>query len=168
MVVAWTLDLNLLTARSVNVLPWYRAVRGVEDARGGWRQATVKLMPEVVQLVIKMAERQPDITLKVIKDSLADKRNVAVSPVIVSVTSLSWALNGQLITTKKLQDCPAQQNSVRIKRDRAVYAAWYLAQGKHVHLNYSIIQINYTFAPYLGGKICRCTKHVVFCRRILF
>ena len=124
-VVARTLGLNPSTARSV--LLRHRAGHGVEDARGGRRQATVKLTPEVVQLVVEMVERQPDITLKVIKDNL----EVAVPPVMVSVTSISRALDGQLITTKKLQDCPVQRNSVRIKRDRAVYAAWYLAQGKH-------------------------------------
>ena len=106
----------------------------MEDARGGWKQATVKLTPEVVQLVFEMVERQRDITLKVNKDNL----EAAVPPAMVSVTSISRALYGQLITTKKLQDCPVQRNSVRIKGDRAVYAAWYLAQGCPCIIKYSV------------------------------
>ena len=47
----------------------------------------------------------------------------------LSTTSIARALDGQLVTMKKLQDCPAQRNSPRVKRDRVQYAEWYLQQA---------------------------------------
>ena len=125
--VARTLGVKAPTARSI--LLRYEDEGRLDDSRGGRLQQCVK-MTDVVERIVQYVEHQPDITLKSISEKLA----ATEPPVHVSVTSIARALDGQLITTKKLQDCPAHRNSPRVKADRVVYAQWYLQHINDVHV----------------------------------
>ena len=118
---ARTLGIKQSTARSI--LSAHRNGEPVEDLRGGRREETIKLTEEVINHIVQVVEEKSDITLRAIRDQL----RLEVPPVHLSVTSIARALDGRLITTKKLQDCPAQRNSVRVKADRRAYVEWYLA-----------------------------------------
>ena len=97
----------------------------MEDTRGGRRPESVKLSEKVVQNIVSMIHEKPDITLKKMKQKWFARQ----PSVDLSTTSIARALDGQLVTMKKLQDCPAQRNSLRVKRDRVHYAEWYLQQA---------------------------------------
>ncbi len=84
----------------------------------------MKLTPEVIERIVRLVEDQPDITLKSIQQKLSTAEHEAVH---LSVISIARALDAKLITTKKLEDCPAQRNSPRVKAARANHAQWYLA-----------------------------------------
>ena len=77
----------------------------------------------IVQLLVNMVEQTPDLTLKVMKERLATEAGVQVL-----TSSIARALDGQLISMKNLQDCPAQRNSIRTKTLRVAYTDWYLQQ----------------------------------------
>ena len=66
--------------------------------------------------------------------SISEKLAATEPPVHVSVTCIARALDGQLVTTKKLQDCSAQRNSARVKADRVAYAQWYLQHVDDAHV----------------------------------
>ena len=116
---ARTLGIKLQTARSILVR--YRGGQPIEDQRGGMREESIKVTPAIVQLLVNMVEQTPDLTLKAMKERLATDAGVQVS-----ISSIARALDRQLISMKKLQDCPAQRNSIRTKTLRAAYAEWYL------------------------------------------
>ena len=118
---ARTLGIKLQTARSI--LLRYREGQPIEDQRGGRREESIKITPSIVQLLVNMVEQTPDLTLKVMKQRLATDAGVQVS-----ISSVARALDAQLISMKKLQDCPVRRNSMRTKTLRAEYADWYLQQ----------------------------------------
>jgi len=118
---ARTLGIKLQTARSILVR--YREGQPIEDQRGGRREESTKVTPSIVQLLVNMVEQTPDLTLKTMKAHLSTDAGVEIS-----ISSIARALDGQLISMKKLQDCPKQRNSPRTKMLRAAYADWYLQQ----------------------------------------
>lgn len=112
------LDIKLSTARSI--IKRYQRGESFEDKRGGLREQALKLTPTVVQEIVDLVERHPDFTLEQIRQALGTP---------LSLSSVSRALDGQLITMKKLEDCPARRNAVDVKEARAEYAEWYLDEG---------------------------------------
>ena len=91
----------------------------------------VKLTDEVVHQIVNLIEEHPDFTLKQVKDHLE---------VPITVTSLSRALDGRLITMKKLEDCPGERNSLAVKEARSEYAEWYMKHG----INRTLIYVDET------------------------
>ena len=90
----------------------------LEEKREGRRENTVKLTDEVVHQIVNLIEEHPDFTRKQVKDHLE---------VPISVTSISRALDGRLISTmKKLEDSPVRRNSLAVKEARSEYAEWYM------------------------------------------
>ena len=130
LVAAGTLGIKEQTARSIILR--HRNGQPIEDQRGGRRDETVKLSEEVMALLVEMVEQQADITLKSIKEQLANRE----PPILLSVSSIARGLDRQLITMKKLRPCPEQRNTPRIKQDRAAYAAWYLQNQQNSTLIY--------------------------------
>lgn len=119
-----TLGMKPATARSIVLR--YEDGSSLEDGRGGRREETVKLTSDVVDRIVALVDDQPDTTLKVIKEKLA----AGPAGVNLSITSIARALDGKLITMKKLQDVPAERNTPRVKADRAAYAEWYLQNNR--------------------------------------
>ena len=115
---ARTLGIKLQTARSILVR--YRDGQPMEDQRGGRREESIKVTPSIAQLLVNMVELAPDLTLKTMQQRLS-----ADAGVQISTSSIG---RGQLISMKKLQDCPKQRNSTRTKTLRAAYVDWYLDQ----------------------------------------
>lgn len=128
-IAARTLGIKLQTARSI--LLRHREGRPIEDQRGGRREESVRVTSSVVQRLVNMVEQKPDLTLKVMSERLDREAGIKIS-----MSSVARALDGELISMKKLQDCPAKRNSVRAKRLRADYADWYLQQDANKVLVY--------------------------------
>ena len=85
--------------------------------RGGQRQAKVTdTMRAVVRAVV---EDHPDFTIRNINRELRSR--LPQSPA-VSQTTISGILDGLLITTKELEDAPAERNSDRTKQQRHAFA----------------------------------------------
>ena len=85
--------------------------------RGGHRHAKVTdAMRAVVRAVV---EDHPDFTIRNINREL--RTRLPQSPA-VSQTTISGILDGLLITTKELEDAPAERNSDRTKQQRHAFA----------------------------------------------
>ena len=86
--------------------------------RGGHRHAKVTYaMRAVVRAVV---EDHPDFTIRNNRELCT---RLPQSPA-VSQTTVSGILDGLLITTKKLEDAPAERNSDRTKQQRHAFATW--------------------------------------------
>lgn len=110
------LGIKVSSARSI--IKKYCLTEGeISDARGGRREERVKLADDVVSEIVGLVERHPDYTLEQIRAQLQFP---------LSVASISRALEKQLITMKKLEDCPVNRNSLVTKQKRSSYAEWYL------------------------------------------
>lgn len=125
LVAANVLNIKPSTARSI-ILRHQRG-EGVEDRRGGRRERQVKLTDDIINRIVEIVERHPDYTLRQVRDELGEP---------LSVTSISRGLDGRFITMKKLEDCPLQRNSQRVKEARSSYAQWYLDGGLGATLIY--------------------------------
>ncbi|GFN78324.1 cub and sushi domain-containing protein 1 [Plakobranchus ocellatus] len=88
----------------------------IERPRGGHRHA--KVTDAVVRAVV---EEHPDFTIRNINREL--RTRLPQSPAISQIT-ISGILDGLLVTTKKLEDAPAERNSDRAKQQRHAYATW--------------------------------------------
>ena len=75
-------------------------------------------MRAVVHAVV---EDHPDFTIRNINRELRSR--LPQSPT-VSETTISGILDGLLITTKKLEDTPAERNSDGTKEQRHAFATW--------------------------------------------
>ncbi len=126
---ASVLNIKPSTARSIILR--YQSGETLDDKCGGRREETVKLTEDVISRIIDIIERHPDFTLRQVKEELGET---------LSVTSISRGLDCRLITMKKLEDCPAQRNSPRVKEARSTYAQWYLEGG----LNKTLIYVDET------------------------
>lgn len=127
--VARILNVNTSTARSI-ILQYQRG-ESLDDKRGGSRPQVLKLTPAVIQNIVQLVERHPDFTLVQIQ-------KFCETP--LSITSISRALDGQLISVKKLEDCPMRRNAQDVKEARSGYAEWYLNGG----LSKTIIYVDET------------------------
>lgn len=116
--VAGILNVKLPTARSIILR--HQTGDTLDDSRGGFRAQTLKLTPTVIEDIVQLVERHPDYTLLQIQAMLETP---------LSVTSISRALDGQLISLKKLEDCPTRRNASDVKDARSRYAEWYLDEG---------------------------------------
>ena len=103
------------TARSI--IMRHQRGESLDDKHGGRRETRVKVTEDVINIIIDIIERHPDFTLRQVKEQLREP---------LSVTSISRGLDCRLITMKKLEDCPTQRNSLRVKEARSAYAQWYL------------------------------------------
>ena len=79
----------------------------VARPRGGRRAEQVVLTDDVVARIVDIVEGNPAFTLRQIKDAL--------NGVDISLSSIARALDGALITMKKLEDAPVERNLPRIK-----------------------------------------------------
>lgn len=123
------LNIKPSTARSI-ILRHQRG-EAQEDQRGGRREERVKLTEDVINRIVDAVERHPDYTLRQIQEELDEP---------LSITSISRALDGRFMSMKKLEDCPAQRNSARVKEARSSYAQWYLEAG----INQTLIYVDET------------------------
>jgi len=87
--------------------------------RGGKRNG--KVTDEMKHVLRDIVNEHPDYTLAMLNNEmrtrLPDARHV-------STTTVSTALQGELITMKKLEDAPAERNSDATKATRHQYAGW--------------------------------------------
>ena len=72
-------------------------------------------------VVRAVAEDYQDFTIRNINRELATRLQ---QPPAVSQTTISCILDGRLITTKTLEDAPAEGNSDRKKQQRQAFATW--------------------------------------------
>ena len=79
-------------------------------------------MRAVIRAVIRaVVEDHPDFTIGKINRQLRTRLPQSSA---VSQTIISCILDGLLITTKKLEDAPAERNSDRTKQPRHAFATW--------------------------------------------
>ena len=97
----------------------------VAKPRGGRRRN--KVSDDMRREVLDIVELHPDFTTQRINAELRVRLPRAPE---VSRTALSNILDGLLITTKKLEDAPAERNSERTKEQRHQFATWLM---HHVH-----------------------------------
>ncbi|GFO46270.1 parathyroid hormone/parathyroid hormone-related peptide receptor-like [Plakobranchus ocellatus] len=112
--------LNVKRTTAYNIVKRAEQNHGqIERPRGGHRHAKVTdAMRAVVRAVI---EEHPDFTIRNINRGL--RTRLPQSPAI-SQTTISGILDGLPVTTKKLEDEPAERNSDRTKQQRHAYATW--------------------------------------------
>lgn len=127
--VARLLGINVTTARSI--VAKYLRDGNINDQRGGRREEWVRLTPAVVNEIVDLVEQHPDFTLEQIRGQLQ---------VSLSIATISRALDSQLITMKKLEDCPAKRNSLSTRENRSQYAEWYLETG----INRTLVYVDET------------------------
>lgn len=96
----------------------------LDDARGGRRETTVKVSEDVINRMVAILEQQADVTLTEIASMLRGELQLQLS-----LATIARYLDGKIFTTKKLEDCPAERNSLRTKNLRRAYADWYLQEG---------------------------------------
>ena len=88
--------------------------------RGGKR--TEKITAETQRTtVLDIVHEHPDFTLVSINRELRARLPGALH---VSTSTISYILQGQLITMKKLEDAPAERNSDATKEQRFEYCQW--------------------------------------------
>ena len=97
----------------------------IAKPRGGRRRN--KVSDEMRREVLDIVELHLDFTTQRINAELRVRLPRAPE---VSRTALSNILGGLLITTKKLEDAPAERNSERTKEQRHQFATWLM---HHVH-----------------------------------
>ena len=116
---AQALGIKRTTAASIVA----KHVRGepVEQPRGGRRDKRVLVTPEVLMTLVAIVEESPGFTLRQIGNHLLQRSGVQLS-----TSTISRALDAQLIRIKKLETAPVERNLFRIKVDRQVYAEWLL------------------------------------------
>ncbi|GFN84345.1 Dde superfamily endonuclease [Plakobranchus ocellatus] len=112
--------LNVKRTTAYNIVKRTEQNHGqIERPRGGHRHAKVTdAMRAVIRAVV---EEHPDFTIRNINREL--RTSLPQSPAI-SQTTISGILDGLLVTTKKLENAPAERNSDRIKQQRHAYATW--------------------------------------------
>ncbi|GFO21048.1 transposase [Plakobranchus ocellatus] len=112
--------LNVKRTTAYNIVKRAEQNHGqIERPRGGHRHAKVTdAMRAVVRAVV---EEHPDFTIRNINREL--RTRLPQSPAI-SQTTISGILDGLLVTTKKLEDAPAERKSDRTKQQRHAYATW--------------------------------------------
>ncbi|GFN89463.1 NAD(P)H:quinone oxidoreductase-like protein [Plakobranchus ocellatus] len=112
--------LNVKRTTAYNIVKRAEQNHGqIERPRGGHRHAKVTdAMRAVVRAVV---EEHPDFTIRNINREL--RTRLPQSPAI-SQTTISGILDGLLVTTKQLEDAPAERNSDRTKQQRHAYATW--------------------------------------------
>ena len=93
----------------------------MEQPRGGRREQRVLVTPEVLVTLIDIVEESPGFTLRQIGSHLFQRSGVQLS-----TSTISRALDAQLIRIKKLETAPVERNIPRIKVERQVYAEWLL------------------------------------------
>jgi hypothetical protein len=129
--VAIVLGIKPATARSIMVR--HQQGKPMEDQRGGCCDQILKVTDAVADRIVRLVEEQPDRTLKSISDHL---RHEGVAQ--LSITSIACTLEGRLITTKKLIDCPVERNSQRTKAAREVYARWFM----NISMNRTLVYVD--------------------------
>ena len=111
----------------------YQLHNEVIRPRGGRRNEAIKMDDDMRECLVNIVRDYPAFTLTQINAEL--RARLPAKP-HVSVSSVVRALDGQLISSKKLEDVPAERNSVATKVARRAYAEWFLAEGVNSILVY--------------------------------
>jgi len=130
LVTATSLGVKRSTAYSV-IRTYKRSGSNVAAPHGGGRR--VKVDAESLDFLIMLIEANPCITLKEMNSQL---REVFTTKPHISLATLARALDGQLITLKKVENVPGERNSERVKEMRATFGHWMYQEGLHGHRIY--------------------------------
>lgn len=122
------MNINRQTARSI-ITTWQTSGRSEALARGGNRPRA--LTEAQVQEIVAWIEEHPALTLQEIKQRLMaeypDWRPCTIQ-------TISRAIDGSLITLKKLHTIPSQWVTAQTKESRQQYAQWLMAEGMQKNL----------------------------------
>lgn len=98
----------------------------VERPRGGIRETSQKVNPDMQQKCIEIVEQHPDFTLDQIN---AELRLQYPTLPVVSRSTIARTLENQLIVCKRLEDAPQERNSDANKQKRWEFAFWLMQDG---------------------------------------
>ena len=88
---------------------------------------------DTLDLATMLLESDPLLTVKQLKVEIS---SIFTNKPAFSPSSLSRALEGELITLKMARDSPAERNSERVKNERRVYGEWMINEGLTQHRIY--------------------------------
>ena len=99
--------------------------------RGGRRDAVQKVDDEMTDTLVEIVGLFPAFTLRQINTELQTR---LPNKPRIGLSTVCKVLDAQLITTKKLEDAPAERNSDATKTSRYEYAQWMLQYGVNRNL----------------------------------
>ena len=129
--VALANHLGIRRTTAYSIVRCFQTTGRIETIQRGGRSSLID--NETVDFIIMLIEDNPLYTLRSL---VSEVREVFPTKPFFSVTTLSRALEVELISLKLVHDIPAERNSDRIKAARKTYAQWMVEQGIQKHLVY--------------------------------
>lgn len=124
-------ELGIKRTTAYSIISKYVKTGEIYSRHGGGRYN--KVDNEMIDFLLMLIEATPTITLRELNENL---RTIFTNKPRCCDSTIARALEGELITLKKVHDVPAQRNSDETKEARSIYADWMYREGLGKHRVY--------------------------------